>query len=470
MWDGMALLCPPAGTPAPGRAGPAFNFGCGRGTLARLWILALTGALLLATLTARADGWKLVRHDELDRDGPPNAANWDVERGFVRNEESQLCQPDNAVCRHGQRIIGARRGDRVPSPGIVQTPLYEAGQGGYAAYRIPALLVSKHGTLLAFCEGRRHGLADSGAIDIVLRRSEDGGRTWGPLQVVRTAGADSCSGPCPVLDRDTGVIHLLMTRNLGQDREGQILAGTSRASPTVWASTSEDDGATWTQPREITAAAKPHDWTWYATGPGIGIQIQRGPCRGRLVVPCDHAQAGTRAYYSHVILSDDHGATWRLGGVCPHSATNECQVAELSDGRLMLNMRGADAAPRERGTCISTDGGNTWSEFRYDETLIEPVCQASLIEFRRAGNRRGLMFSNPGDASSRRNLTIRVSRDDGATWPVSRVLCAGPSAYSSLAVLAGGAIGCLYERGAASPYETITFARFTSRWLGHLSP
>jgi sialidase-1 len=336
-------------------------------------------------------------------------------------------------------------------PDMTETALFVSGAGGYHTYRIPSLLRTPSGTLLAFCEGRRDGRGDSGEIHLLLRRSHDGGRTWDPSRVIARDGANTVGNPCPVVDRRTGTIRLLLTHNLGEDTERRILDGTSRGTRSVWMISSTDDGASWTEPRDLTADTKRNDWTWYATGPGIGIQT-RG---GRLIVPCDHAVAATREWHSHVIYSDDGGETWRIGGVLP-AKTNECQVVERADGSLLLNMRSYHGLHR-RAVATSTDGGLTWSSLRHDPTLCEPVCQASLIAG--PGETGALFFANPA-SRERRRMTVRASFDGGATWPRSRLLHAGPSAYSSLALLNGGEIGCLYERGTRSPYETITFARF----------
>src|SRR5262245_58292726 len=163
-----------------------------------------------------------------------------------------------------------------------QSAVFVSGQAGFHTYRIPSLLVSAKGTLLAFCEGRKTGRADTGDIDLVLRRSCDGGKTWQPTQIVWDDGDNTCGNPCPVVERSTGTIWLLMTHNLGRDTEAQILERKSVGSRTVWVCKSTDDGATWSRPSEITRDVKKPDWTWYATGPGVGIQT-RG---GRLVIPC----------------------------------------------------------------------------------------------------------------------------------------------------------------------------------------
>lgn len=343
----------------------------------------------------------------------------------------------------------------------IQAPVFTTGTGGYHTYRIPALIATKKGALLAFCEGRKNGVGDSGAIDLLLRRSTDGGKTWGKVQVVWTDEKNTCGNPCPVVERESGNVHLLMTHNLGEDTQSALVAGKSKGKRTVWVTRSEDDGLTWSKPDEITKSVSRKEWVWYATGPGVGIQTKAG----RLVIPCDNYVAGSRRRQSHVIYSDDRGKTWKLGGVVgPHC--NECQVAERADGVLLLNMRSYKGAGR-RLVSLSKDGGETWSEPKEDDALIEPVCQASLI--RLPGEKGELLFSNPA-SKKRENMTVRLSRDGGKTWPLSGVLHAGPSAYSCLVPLPGGGVGCLYERGTKGPYETIQFARFGLDWLKEEKP
>lgn len=353
-------------------------------------------------------------------------------------------------------------------PAVEQVPVFVSGEGGYHTYRIPSLLVTPKGALLAFCEGRRKSRADSGDIDLLLRRSGDGGRTWGETQVVWDDGPNTCGNPCPVVD-ERGRIHLLLTHNFGEDHEREIKAGTGRGTRTVWACRSDDDGVTWTKPQEITKDVKRPEWAWYATGPGVGIRLAHDPHAGRLVVPCDHSDHdpnGTRKdveseYGSHVIYSDDQGETWKIGGAIAPKM-NECQVAELAEppGGLLLDMRSYRSRAC-RAQSISTDGGLTWTEPRDVPELPEPVCQASLIRHSwPSGDMPGLLlFSNPADLKQRINMTFRASRDDGRTWSAGLTLNAGRSAYSCLAALPDGAAGCLYERGEGDPYEAIVFAR-----------
>lgn len=347
---------------------------------------------------------------------------------------------------------------------LEERDLFASGEGGYDTYRIPAVIVTQRGTVLAFCEGRKNSSSDTGDIDLLMRRSADGGRTWSEPQVIWDDGPNTCGNPCPVIDKETGTVWLLLTHNLGQDHESEIIAGTSEGTRTVWVTHSRDDGRTWAEPAEITASTKKDDWSWYATGPGVGIQLERGPKPGRLVIPCDHKTLGDEVgYYSHVIVSDDGGESWRIAGVT-ENGVNECQAAELADGRLLLNMRRSRHNPAEhRAIAHSGDAGETWSPLRYDEQLPEPRCQASLLRYTLAenGGRNRLLFSNPA-GQTRENMAVKLSYDEGETWPVQKTLYKGSSAYSCLGVLPDGRILCLYERDG---YGKIALATFTLEWL-----
>jgi sialidase-1 len=343
----------------------------------------------------------------------------------------------------------------------VQVEIFRAGEGGYASYRIPALITSAKGTLLAFCEGRRNSASDTGDIDILLRRSFDNGKTWSPVQKIADMGENTIGNPTPVVERKTGKVFLLLTHNPGNTTEKQIINAEARAGRSVWIMSTSDDGATWTEPKNITASTKKQDWTWYATGPGNGIQLRSG----RLVIACDHNRKDNDARYSHIIYSDDQGENWKIGGVAEEK-TNESAVAELKNGQLLLNMRSYHGKNR-RAIQYSADGGaSLLTPLKLDETLIEPVCQASLISVVPAGKKPNgrLLFSNPA-ATTRTRMTVRLSENDGKTWVNSRVIHEGPAAYSSLAVLRDKSIGLLYERGDAKPYERITFARFDLGWV-----
>ena len=346
----------------------------------------------------------------------------------------------------------------LPLSAIAQegTAVFTAGESGYRCYRIPAIVATQRGTLLAFAEARRNNCGDAGDIDLVLKRSFDGGKTWSALQVVWDDGGNTCGNPAPVVERKTGDIVLLSTWNLGGDHENEIIDGVSEDTRRIFVLRSTDDGSSWSKAREITSAVKLPNWTWYATGPCNGIQMRSRPYKNRLVIPCDHIEAGTKKYFSHTIHSDDGGYTWQLGGTTPTDQVNECSVAELPNGNLLLNMRNYNAT-RVRRVTSSKDGGQSWAPLRPDSALIEPVCQASLLWYSYKGKTPFPAFSNPASQKARTHMTVRVSYDEGRSWPLSYLVYEGPSAYSNLVALPNGNLACFYEGGVKSPYESIRF-------------
>lgn len=334
-----------------------------------------------------------------------------------------------------------------------QQHLYRAGEHGYHTFRIPTMLVTQEGTVLAFCEGRKNGAGDAGKIDVVLRRSADNGKTWGPMQVIAEEGTNTIGNPCPVQDRETGTIWVLLNRNAEDGHEHEILAGEKTRD--VLVIKSDDDGLTWSEPKNITQDVKRPEWTWYAAGPCHAVQLQNG----RLIVPCNHAVLNKETstsgpYTAHVIYSDDHGQTWQLGGIVGEY-TNECTLEEMPDGSIYMNMRSYHGK-NQRAIAWSQDGGMTWSEIQLDEALVEPVCQGSVI----ADGQGGILFSNPSDVK-RRNMTVKASVDGGRTWTVEKVVNEGPSAYSDLAIARDGNVLCLYESGEEKSYERITLVNFS---------
>ena len=382
--------------------------------------------------------------------------------------------PDMVVTRRAFAALAFAAAARSQSADVHERTVFRAGEDGYHTYRIPSLLVTPRGTVLAFCEGRRDGRGDSGRIDLVVKRSEDGGATWAGPNTVWSDGANTCGNPCPVVDEKSGRILLPMTWNRADDHGRNLHDGTAKGTRTVHLTHSDDDGGSWSRPRDITAQAKAADWWWYATGPGVAIQLRQGAHAGRIVVPANHTSQ-KNGFAAHTLLSDDGGESWRRSAVIA-PACNESQVVELSDGRLMMNMRSQSFTDEERtgyrAIAFSSDGGETWAAPRSDPHLGDPRVQASLIRYSWPGELGDgrLLFANPSPPISRERgprvrMTVRLSRDDGRTWPAQRLIHEGPSAYSSLARLPDDSVGLLYEGGERHSSETIRLARFSVEWL-----
>ncbi len=364
---------------------------------------------------------------------------------------------------------------------------------GYHTFRIPAVIRASDGTVLAFAEGRRLASADSGDIDLVLRRSPDGGRTWGPLQVVGDNGPNTFGNPSPVIDPESGDVVLLSTHNAGHVNAGQIRRGevTPEESRRVYVQRSSDHGATWSEPMEITADVKPAGWMWFATGPGHGIALRHGPHAGRLVVPCNHSFLvnGVSRENSHAIFSDDGGRSWRLGAVATQTGDavgNENAVAELGDGTLYFNARNSHLLdPGNRITATSGDGGETFDgPYEPIPDIITAQVQGSVLALSAAvDRRRRVVFSGVGHYIARENLTLRSSFDGGGTWNDGVVLYDGPAGYSDLVELGRDdgdrLIGSLYENGdrlheivppGLAYHQRISFARVPVSVLNARTP
>jgi sialidase-1 len=358
-----------------------------------------------------------------------------------------------------------RHGPTPAAPLMEQTDVFVAGSG-YPTYRIPSLLTTRRDTLLAFSEGRQ-AKGDHTENEIVLRRSGDHGRSWGEMQRLVGDRPNVLVNPTSVEDRGTGRIWLMYQRYPEAAREREVVAGLE--GDRICRSFiihSDDDGRSWSAPAETTRSVKrPSVATSLASGPGIGIQLRRGPHKGRLIVPFNQGPPG--AWKVYAAYSDDHGRSWTYGETAPDSSTpgtgNEVQVVELPDGSVMLNARN-QAGNHCRKTALSHDGGESWSALEDDPALIEPQCQGSIVRLGDPldGKRSLILFSNPASTSARVNGTVRLSYDEGKSWPVSRVIHPGSFAYSCLSVLGDGTVGLLYER---DDYGKIAFARFDLAWL-----
>ncbi len=330
----------------------------------------------------------------------------------------------------------------------------------YHTFRIPAVLAAGEG-LLAFCEGRLNSAADAGEIEVILRRSLDGGSNWLPPQVISSAPGKTCGNPVPMVDPASGDLVLMTCQNGADAIETSVARGADAENGRrVYVQRSTDGGESWSAPVEITAQVKPTDWGWYATGPCHGITLTQGPYAGRLVVPANHSIVPTGVNGGHCIVSDDGGLSWSCGFVDRNDGdeinANETTVVELTDGRLYFNARNHRGTGPARVHAWSSDGGRTLdAPYEGIDGVTAPGIQGSVV---RVDDR--LLMSTPVDPSARRELTLLVSDDSGVSWRPGVVVHPGMSGYSDLVVLPDGRVGVFYEAGETSSFATLRFATF----------
>lgn len=343
-------------------------------------------------------------------------------------------------------------------PYLEQSPLFQAGESGYFSHRIPAMVVTPGGTVLAFAEARRVTGDDDDEIHLVQKRSLDGGVTWQPLQVLFADGERSVGQPTPIVDAVAGTVVLVFCKDNKQ----------------VFVTQSADDGMTWSSPSEITEQVVDPTWAYLGAGPGHGIQL----ASGRLLVPSwgdvTHGNLHQRPnpqQFSYAMFSDDHGATWRRSEPMDLDVSDECMAVQTADGSVYMDMR---SRPHKfcRAYAWSRDDGATWSGVAHHEHLPEPFCQGSIIRYslETDGDRNRVIMAHPAETSKRGKLTVYMSDDECRTWPVARVLCPGFSGYSDLAVTPDKTILCLYESNKdkwANSCQSLTLARFNLAWLAH---
>jgi sialidase-1 len=332
--------------------------------------------------------------------------------------------------------------------------LFRSGEGGFHTFRVPALVETTDGSLLAFAEGRRNGVSDTGLIEMVLRRSEDGGETFGPLEVVVQEPSMTCGNPTPTVDPRSGTVLLPFCKNPEDGPEQNVFDGT--AARTAWLTKSEDGGRTWDVPVEITRAVKPEGWSWFAFGPGHGLAL----ASGRLVVPSVHACIVDGRHSdpcrAHVTLSDDGGKTFRVGGVVDVPTSSECELVEIAPDVLYMNVR-YEAPGAGRISAWSRDGGESFDEVVIDPAQTDPCCQGS-IALANDGTGRIVLLNALGP--KRQRLAVKVSEDGGRSFGGPTLLEEGRAAYSDVVAQAGGNFACLYECGSQTPYEKIVFSTF----------
>ncbi len=360
-----------------------------------------------------------------------------------------------------------------------------ADEQNYSCFRIPAIVRSRDGTLLAFAEGRVRNCGDATDIDIVLKRSTDGGTTWSPLQVVNPGDGDTHGNPVPIVDQRTGRIVLITTYNAGRTDDKGCATPCPRAPHEQY---SDDDGLTWSTPTDISAQATRPDWdAWYASGPVHGIQLMHGRYAGRLIFGVNaETSDGTNSIANHAALvySDDGGDSWHIGAVdsFPHPVgqsyaqkPSELSVAELADGSIYVAGReqgGTDIGNRDYA--ISRDGGKSFrAPFTTIPDLVTPMVQGSVLRLNRPGPDR-ILFSSPSDTDRRRWMMVRSSYDGGRRWENAEQgtrITSDWSGYSDLVQISSSKvldakIGLLYEGGAVDARDEIRFASFDEAYLG----
>jgi sialidase-1 len=365
------------------------------------------------------------------------------------------------------------------------TTVFESGTEGHKIYRIPAIVGLPNKTLLAFCEGRVNGSGDFGDINIVLKKSTDGGATWSALSTVIDYNNLQAGNPAPVVDLTdprypAGRIFLFY--NTGNNDEYSMRMG--KGIREVWYVTSTDEGATWSAPINITAQVhRPNqpgvnkaysfkeDWRSYANTPGHATQFLSGVYKGRIYVAANHSsglpQKNFEDYNAHAFYTDNHGESFSLANSIILPGSNEATAAPLSNGKLILNARNQAGTVRYRYVAYSNDGGASWQENYFDTSLVDPVCEGSILEIGQKKGKTILAFCNAADAKKRDNLTLRISYDEGKNWTNNTtknkaiVIAKAPenykgdyAAYSDLVVLDAKRIGVLYEK---ENYSKIVF-------------
>ncbi len=339
--------------------------------------------------------------------------------------------------------------------------VFQAGEAGYRCYRIPAIVQSPAGELLAFAEGRAKDCGDYGDVDIVLKTSSDGGKSWSPLRVVASNDSLQCGNPAPVfdlLDPNFPKGRLFLFYNTGNAHESDVRQGNGLRQ--VWYVTSVDGGATWSSAVNISGEVhrpKPHpaDWRTYANTPGHAVQLENG----RIFVAANHSAGEVMPAYrdhrAHAFFSDDHGKTFRLSPDVDYPGGNEAIAARVGSGVLM-SIRNQSGDAKYRLLVRSNDGGETWDSVRVATDLPDPVCQGSILNFTQKNGEKVLLHSNLASQTERCCLVLKISRDEGQTWGAVREIYAGSAAYSDLVELKAGTAGILFE---CDDYSKIFFGK-----------
>jgi sialidase-1 len=333
-------------------------------------------------------------------------------------------------------------------------PLFANGTGGYHCYRIPAIVQTPDGTLLAFAEARKNDCDDFGDIQIVMRSSHDDGQSWSSLQTVASNGKLQTGNPVPVVDTmDPRYLHgrVFLIYTTADVSEGELIKG--HGSAHVWYRVSTDDGSRWESPVEITASVKLPAWGLYGVGPGHGLQLTDSPHKGRIFIPAFHSEGRPGGAQieggAHGFFSDNHGQTWTLGATVAWPGSSESTAAQAGDGSLVMNSRDDSGNSRARIVSISRSAGERWDTTFVAHDLPDLVCEGSMVSYVGPHDKPALLFSNllKSNAEYRQGLAVSESTDGGRTWRKHTVIYKWSSAYSDLVSMRRGELGILWERG-----------------------
>ena len=360
-----------------------------------------------------------------------------------------------------------------------ESMVFEGGKEGHAIYRIPAIISLPTHELVAFAEGRVNGYDDFGDINLVMKRSTDQGKTWSALKTLVDYDSLQAGNPAPVMDLfdpnyPEGVVYLFY--NSGNNHEYDVRM--NRGVREVWMIRSVNLGESWEDPVNITTQVhrpnnptfnssytNPEDWRHYANTPGHAFQFQEGEYQGRIFVAANHSQGDPQEnfseYQAHGFFTDDHGKSFQVSESIEFPGSNESIAAELPDDRMIMSIRNQRGDIRQRILAYSSDGGATWDKQYFEPSLIDPVCQGSIISFMDSKGQFILAHSNNADTENRNNLSLKLSYDQGETWPktilIDGVENPGKSsytAYSDLVVLKENTVGIIYEK---NNYTEIVF-------------
>ncbi len=349
--------------------------------------------------------------------------------------------------------------------------LFENGTGNYNCYRIPAIVKAPDGSLLAFAEGRLENCGDFGNVDILLRRSEDGGKNWSKMEVVADFGVLQAGNPAPVVDYfdpDYPQGRIFLFYNTGDVSEQDMRLG--KGTREVHYISSIDQGKTWSKPTNITeevhfnkTTTQGHlDWRTHASTPGHALQFKRGAYQGRIYIPANHSKGDPQdrfnEYRAYGFYSDDHGKTWSVSPDIDVPSSNEAIGTELPNGDLMLNIREQNGKTKQRLVALSSDGGASWKETYFDPSLITPVCQSSILLFEQK-NQSLLIYSGPNSPDKREKMTLKFSLDGGKSWVKEKEVYAGGAAYSDLVQVDEEQVGLFYEK----EFKQLVYQVFTPK-------